>query len=180
MILAGRERESPLVAEDLVFDGIESFLGDRIREGFLLREDELVLSAENADADLHSVGIAFVFLFGQAEVAGTMQAEGVVKTRQSAGIANHAQRRRARIDGLHAGGQLVGAVGVGTIKAVIAAALALIKHDVEKRWQSGVGAAVKPDLDGIEIRGVTQDLFLLWRAQGNVGAAAIGAPAFHT
>src|SRR5207302_3222006 len=204
MILAGRERESPLVAEDLVYDGIESLLGDRIREGFVLRADELVLSAENADADLHSVGIAFVFLFGQAEVAGTMQAEGVVKTRQSAGIASrksndfeiaaledqprcnrfavasspedivairwqigeildavqqnvgfqapharglvdrfvgqerqrdsshfrpcgiakHAQRRRARNDGLHAGAQLVGPVSVGTLKAVIAAAWA--------------------------------------------------------
>ena len=70
-ILTSRERERSLIPEDFVFDGIEAFLGDRIRDGFLLREDEFVLSAKNADADLHGVGIAFVFLLGQAEVAGT-------------------------------------------------------------------------------------------------------------
>ncbi len=88
VILAGRERECPLVPEYFVLDGIEAFLGHGIREGFLLREYELVLGIENADADLHRVGITSVLFFGHAEVAGTMQAKGIVEARQAAGIAS--------------------------------------------------------------------------------------------
>src|SRR6202521_5349500 len=61
---------------------------DGSTEGCLLREDELVLGAENADADLHRVGIASVFLLGHAEVARIMQTEGIIEARQSAGIAS--------------------------------------------------------------------------------------------
>src|SRR5207245_9734354 len=95
-------------------------------------------------------------------------------------LSNHAQRGRTRVDGLHARSQLVRAVGIWTIKAVIAAAFALIKHDVEERRQRGMGAAVKPDFHGIEIGGVTVNLLLLRRAQRNVGEAPVGAPAFYT
>ena len=49
------------------------------------------------------------------------------------GIANHTQRGGTRIDGLHASSKFIRAVGVRTIEAVIAAAFALVKHDVEKR-----------------------------------------------
>ena len=77
-----------MVPEHFVFDGIEAFLGDCIGERFLLREDELVFGTENADADFHRVGIPSVFLLGHAEIARAMQTEGVVKARQSAGIAS--------------------------------------------------------------------------------------------
>src|SRR5437764_13279553 len=260
MVLAGWERECPFVTEYFVLDDIEAFRGDRIGERFLLREDKLVLGAENADADLHRVGIASIFLLGNAEVAWIMQAESVVQARHSAGIAsresdnveiaplkdqpgrnrlaigspaqdvitvhrqigeilnavqqnvrfqahdssalidgfirqkrkrnsrhlrprrisNHPERGRTRVDGLHAGSQLVRAIGIWAIKAVIAAAFALHKHDVEERRQRGIGAAVKPNFHGIEVGGVTVNLFLLRGAQSNISAAAIGAPAFHT
>src|SRR2546430_4690398 len=260
MVLAGRERKGPFVTECFVLDDIKAFRGDRMRERFLLREDKLVLGAENANADLHRVGIASIFLLGHAEVARTVQSESIIETRQSMGIAsresddvetaplkdqpgcyrlaigspaedviavhrqigeildavqqdvgfqahdscglidgfirqkrkrnpcdlrarrisNHPQRGRTRVDGLHAGSQLVRAIGIWAIKAVIAAAFALIKHDVEEGRQRGIGAAVKPDFHGIEIGGVTVNLFLLRRAQRNVGEAPVGAPAFYT
>src|SRR2546421_11365748 len=88
VVLAGRKRKCPFVTEYFVFDDIKAFLSDRIRERFLLCKDEFVLDAENADADLHRVGIASVFLLGHAEVAWTMQAESVVEARQSSGIAS--------------------------------------------------------------------------------------------
>ncbi len=47
----------------------------------MLREDELVLGAENADANLHRVGKASVFLLGHAEVARTTQTDRIVEAR---------------------------------------------------------------------------------------------------
>ncbi len=87
-ILAGRERERAFVAEHSIFDGVEALLGDRIRDGFLLREDEFVLGTKNTNADFHRVGIASVFLLSHAKVARTMQTDGIVEARQSPGIAS--------------------------------------------------------------------------------------------
>src|SRR6266481_2705895 len=88
MIFSWRERECPLVTEHLVFDGIEALFVNGIGDGFLLREDELVLGAENADTDFHGVGIVSVLLFRHGEVAGTMESQSIVKASESAGIAS--------------------------------------------------------------------------------------------
>jgi len=76
-ILAGREGSRPLIPNSLSLIVSRRFLVMESASDFCLREDELVLGAENADADLHRVGIASVFLLGHAEVAWGTQTEGV-------------------------------------------------------------------------------------------------------
>ena len=91
-------------------------------------------------------------------------------------VPDQAQRRRTRIDRLNACDQFVRPIGVRTIETVIPAAFPLIEHDVEKWRQGGIGIAVKPNLDRVKVRRVSEYLFLLRRPKRDVGMAAVGAP----
>ena len=95
------------------------------------------------------------------------------------GIPDHPESRGPGIDGLHASHQLIRTIGIRTVKAVVPAPFALIKHHVKEGRQCRIRAAVEPDLNGVQIRGIAEYLLLLRGAQRDVRAPAIGPPALY-
>src|SRR6202035_601441 len=92
------------------------------------------------------------------------------------GILNHLEAGIRIIDGLDTGGQFVRAIQVGAVEFVVVCAIFVVKHHVKSVGKNGRDVGVKPDFERPQVGGTAVDVLLLRRAEGDIGAAAIGAP----